>query len=121
MEYAAVVPDGDLAFAPGMGEDARRFCGFVCHSHYDGLRTWGYPEDDRDAAIRRLRRLQSRPQFISGENSVARTERYLRECAPGGNFTFQAIPYRNHTDTWVLRDIPERRSVRAWVKEVLSR
>ena len=94
--------------------------GFICHSHYDGLRTWGYPEDDRGAAVRRLRRLHKRPQFISNENSVAHTERYLREFSPEGSFTFQTIPYRNQTDTWVLRDIPERRAVRAWMGEVLG-
>ena len=116
-----------MAPVTGAGEKSDRapwfaalWRGFICHSHYDGLQTWGYPGDDRDAAIGRLRRLQNRPQFISGENSVAHTERYLQECAPGGNFTSQAIPYRTHTDTWVLRDIPERSAVRAWVGEVLS-
>jgi hypothetical protein len=37
-----------------------------------------------------------------------------------GRFTFVDLPYRNHTDVWVLRDIPERRRLRQWVRDVLA-
>ena len=46
--------------------------------------------------------------------------KYLHEILPAGNFTFQAMSFGNHTDTWVLRDIPERRAVREWFSHVLS-
>jgi hypothetical protein len=94
--------------------------GFICHSHYDGVREWGYPRDNRNSAAERLRRLKSRPQFISHEGSVEETRIYLGKACAEGNFTFQAVPYRNHTDSWVLRDIPERNALRKWLDNVLE-
>ncbi len=44
--------------------------GFICHSHYDGVRKWGYSGSDRVSAAVRLKRLGDRPQFISHERSV---------------------------------------------------
>lgn len=101
-------------------EIASLWRGFICHSHYDGPRLWGYPESEQYMAEQRLSRLHGRPQFISHENSVNETKYYLQEICPNGNFTFQTIPYRNHTDTWVLRDIPERKAVRKWLKDILA-
>ncbi|HYR59199.1 MAG TPA: hypothetical protein VEO95_11235, partial [Chthoniobacteraceae bacterium] len=47
---------------------------FICHSHYDGVRTaWPYRDADRISAFARLRRLNGRPQFISHEISVEPT------------------------------------------------
>jgi len=92
--------------------------GFICHSHYDGVRAWEYPESDRKAAAVRIKRLKNRPQFISHERSIAETREYLEKALPEGNFTFQALPFTDHTDTWVLRDIPERKAIRDWFKKV---
>jgi len=64
--------------------------------------------------------LGNRPQFISQEKSVAGTKTYLENACPSGNFTFQALPFPNHTDAWVLRDIPERKVIRDWFKQVLK-
>ena len=64
---------------------------------------------DRESARIRLERLKDRPQFISHEGSVEETKKYLNEVYPHGRFTFLSLPYRIHTDTWVLRDIPERK------------
>jgi hypothetical protein len=93
---------------------------FIAHSHYDGVRPWPYPGSDRRSAARRLARLQGRAQFISHEGSVQETQAYLQEVATRGAFAFQALPYRNHTDAWVLRDIPERQAVRDWIDNTLS-
>jgi len=93
---------------------------FVCHSHYDGVKEWPYEGSDRASALTRLRRLSNRPQFISHEGSVDTTKSYLAETRPDGSFTFHVLPYRNHTDTWVLRDVPERRALRAWLAGVLQ-
>jgi hypothetical protein len=101
-------------------EIARLWLGFIAHSHYDGVRAWGYCEDDRRSAKRRLERLQGRPQFISHEGSVEETRRLLQESGANGAFTFQPLPYRNHTDAWVLCDIPERQALREWVRDVLD-
>lgn len=92
---------------------------FIAHSHYDGVRQWDYPGSDRAPALERLKRLHGRPQFISHEGSTDETRTYLETACPDGRFTFQSLPYRNHNDTWVLRDIPERQAVRAWLQTVL--
>ena len=105
----------------GLRDDriAELWCGFLCHSHYDGVRSWGYPGDDGDAARRRLGRLNGRPQFISHEGSVQPARDFLNTCGASAPFTFIDLPYRNHTDTWVLRDIPERTALRLWAAPVL--
>ena len=94
---------------------------FVAHSHYDGVREWPYPGCDRASALTRLRRLEGRPQFVSHERSTAETQAYLTATGIAGAFTFVDLPYRNHTDTWVLRDIPERARLREWVHGILEK
>jgi len=101
-------------------EIASLWRGFICHSHYDGVRPWGYPESDRDSALARLRRLGDRPQFISQEGGVGATRAYLASVFPEGDFTFQPMSFRDHTDTWVLRDIPERTVLRDWFQRALQ-
>ncbi len=101
-------------------EIAALWRGFICHSHYDGVKLWSYPDSSQYAAELRLARLHGRPQFISHEGSVSETKYFLQEVCPTGDFTFQTIPYRNHTDKWVLRDIPERKAVRKWLKDILE-
>jgi len=94
---------------------------FVCHSHYDGVRTWPYPDSDRASALQRLARLRGRPQFISQEGGgTAATEAWLRARGGEGDWTFVPLPFRNHSDAWVLRDLPERRQLRAWLARVLA-
>ena len=95
-------------------EIASLWRGFICHSHYDGVKQWGYKESDKPSAAIRLKRLGNRPQFISQERSITETKKYLEKVLPDGNFKFQALPFPNHTDTWVLRDIPEREVIRDW-------
>ena len=101
-------------------EIASLWRGFICHSHYDGVNNWGYAGSDRKSAAVRLKRLGNRPQFISHEKSVDATKTYLESAFPTGNFTFQALSMPDHTDTWVLRDIPERKVIRDWFSEVLK-
>ena len=105
----------------GLANDdiARLWCGFVCHSHYDGVREWGYRGSDREAAEERLQRLNGRPQFISHETSVANTRTYLQAALPQGRFTFCSLPFPNHTDKWVLRPSDERTQLRNWVQRVV--
>ena len=102
---------------------------FFVSSHYDGVRTWPYADSDRASALGRLRRLGSRPVFVSQEvediqdtgYSLIDTVNYL--CTTGQslkNFRFQVVPLRNHSDKWVLYDIPARRELRAWFKSVLE-
>jgi len=106
----------------GLHDDgiAKLWRGFICHSHYDGVKTWNYAGSDSASAAARLARLKDRPQFISHEGSVAVTRQYLEQACPGGNFRFEALPYRNHTDAWVLRDLPARKAVRAWFADLTA-
>ena len=95
---------------------------FICHSHYDGVsERWPYAGADRASAVVRLRRLGDRPQFISQEGSTRATEEWLRGTGVDGRWTFVAIPFRNHSPDWVLRDLPARRELRAWLTGVLAK
>jgi len=94
---------------------------FILHSHYDGVRTnWPYADADRASAQARLERLQGRPQFISQENSVEDIRTYLDQTGVKAPCTFQALSFPNHRDDWVLRVLPERAKLRAWLKSVLK-
>lgn len=97
---------------------AKLWRAMVIHSHYDGVRRWGYADDDAGAARTRLQRFAGKPQFVSHERSVDAARRFLA----GSNVeaTFLALPFPNHTDTWVLKDLPERRQLREWLKKVLE-
>jgi hypothetical protein len=96
-------------------EIAALWCGFFCHSHYDGVReTWPYPGADRASAMARLQRLKGRPQWLSQERSVAESENYLRGTGISADFTFVSMPFGNHTDQWLLRESPETKQARAW-------
>jgi len=105
-------------------ETARLWCGFVCYSHYDGVRTnWPYPGADLASAQTRLARLKGRPQFICGEGAnAAETERYLRDTGSWdkGTFTIVATGFRNHNDAWVLRPCEARTRVREWLRDILK-
>jgi hypothetical protein len=92
---------------------------------------------DKDSALMRLQRLSGRPQVISHEKSgdekglvyvgrrqpqyvgsIDETRRYIEETQTGGDFTFESLPYSNHTDAWILRPISLRARVRAWARRV---
>jgi predicted esterase len=92
---------------------------FICHSHYDGVRTrWPYADADRASALARLQRLHGRPQFISHEGSVDETRRYLHGSGVRATFEFAELPFRNHTDGWALRNCEHRRKVRLWLRSL---
>jgi len=94
---------------------------FIAFSHYDGVREdWGYPGADRASALKRLKRLKGRPQFICNEgDSCAATEEYLKSTGVKGDFSIQPTFFRNHNDAWVLRDSETRRNLRKWLEEII--
>ena len=100
-------------------EIAKLWSGFICHSHYEGVREW--PQSDAKGALQRLQRLGDRPQWISHESSVGPVRAYLQKAMPEGNFTIVSLPFPEHTDRWVLRDIPARRQLRQWFCEKAGR
>lgn len=94
---------------------------FVCHSHYDGVsERWPYPGADRASALQRLARLRGRPQFISHEGGTGAVEQWLGSTGIRGAWTFTPIPFRNHSDAWVLRALPERARLRQWLARALE-
>jgi hypothetical protein len=95
--------------------------GFVASSHYDGVEKWDWSGSDRASAQERLTRLKGRASFIAQELSTQNIQDYLRSSGADDPFTFQTIHFHNHTDAWVLRDIPERRALRLWVDNLLHR
>jgi hypothetical protein len=107
----------------GLRDDkiASLWCGFIAHSHYDGVRPWSYADSDAESANSRLKRLKERPQFISHEISTRAVEAYLNCAYPQGAFTFAAVPHRNHSSSWVLKDLPVRNQARAWLCKLVHR
>lgn len=94
---------------------------FIPYSHYDGAREWPYSDSDKPAAQTRLQRIAGRPSFIVDEiNSLASTRAYIEATGVSAPFTYFPLPFRNHNDAWVLRDIPVRRAVRYWLEEILK-
>lgn len=99
-------------------ETATLWRAVIAHSHFDGVRRWDYPESDAAAALNRLARLKGRPLFVSHEGSVDDVTRFLNTNRIEGRI--RALPYPNHSDEWVLKDIPERAELRTWLSEVLQ-
>lgn len=94
---------------------------FFAYSHYDGVRKWPYPGSDRAAALLRLKRLVTRPQFICSEGDYSdETRRYLNENMPDGAFTFASTGFRNHNDAWILRPCEARTRARRWLASLFS-
>ena len=106
----------------GLRDDgiASLWCGFFCHSHYDGVRPWPYAGSDPAAAMERLRRLAGRPQWISHELDVGPARQFIEASGERGAFEFVPIPYPNHSASWVLRDIPERAKARDWLRRTVG-
>lgn len=94
---------------------------FVAHSHYDGVRDWGYPGAVGEPARDRLRRLRGRPSFVTQEGSVEATRRHVLEVLGEGDhgFTFLALPTERHAADWILRDSPQRDRLRRWWRATL--
>lgn len=98
-------------------EMAPLWCGFFCHSHYEG--EFKHPARDEAEWPARLRRLGARPQFISQEVSTRKTAAAIAASGVTGNFTFVDLPFANHSARWVLCDLPQRRQARDWLAETV--
>jgi hypothetical protein len=107
----------------GLHDDdiAKRWCGMVAYSHYDGVRQWPFADSDRESAMVRLRRLGATPQLICHEgHGIAQTRRWLESTGVAGNFTYLETGFQNHNDAWTLRPSPAREALRRWVNELVS-
>ena len=107
----------------GLHDDdiAKLWRAFIPYSHYDGMTKWPYPASDAASAIERMKRLNGRPSFVCHEGAVEKTRQFVAASGVAAPFTFQAVPFRNHNDEWILRDTPARTALRAWLKEVLAK
>jgi len=102
-------------------ETAKLWRAFIPYSHYDGVTQWPYPSSDAASAIERMKRLNGRPSFVCQEGTVEKTRQFVAASGVRAPFTFQAVPFRNHNDEWVLRESPARAALRAWLKKVLGK
>jgi hypothetical protein len=116
----------------GLADDeiASLWAGLFTFDHFDGHRQWGYPEDERPSALKRLARLKGRPVLVCAQNPEK--EGYLENHLSLADFTFIKVPTGKifkipggamqsaHTDMWMHRDSPQRRQARAWLRDVLK-
>lgn len=100
-------------------EIAKLWKGLICHSHIDGVTRWPYNDSDKESALVRWQRLQGRAAFISHEVSVQNAREFLTNNKVSGNFTFMDLPFSNHSDKWVLKDLQERKKVRDWFEKII--
>lgn len=95
----------------------------IVHSHYDGVSRWPYADSDKASAIERLQRLIGKPQFVTHEGSIEATRVFLNSSGIKDlehTTELRALPFPNHTDSWVLRDVPARDELRQWLKRALE-
>ena len=125
---AAVILTGFSRGAIGCGylglhddEIAKLWRAFIPFSHYDGVDRFPYVGSDAASAIRRMQRLNGRPSFVCHEGSIERTRAFIEQSGVRAPFTYQAVPFRNHNDEWVLRPSPARDALRTWLDEVLRK
>lgn len=110
----------------GLADDeiATFWKGMITHDHFDGQRTWDYPESDRAAALARLARLKGRPVLVCGSGNE-----FLRDHRELANFTFLQPPVTDifsipegkvidpHTDLWMHRESKYREQALQWLSE----
>jgi hypothetical protein len=115
--------------AVGLANDdiASWWRGFVCFSHYDGVRPWP-PTGDEAASLGRLARLGNRPQLIvsevaagDGPSNAEQTMQYLkRNSINTQNLLPIETGFVNHSDGWAMRPCHARTEARKWLGELLQ-
>jgi hypothetical protein len=118
----------------GMADDeiAALWTAVMTHDHFDGERTWPYPDSDRLSALARLKRLNGRPVLICGLAASSTRDDFLKNHLDLAQFSFLDVPVADlfdipegriihpHTDLWMCRDSPQRKTVRQWVHAALN-
>ncbi len=116
----------------GLADDeiASLWKGFFTHDHFDGHRQWGYPDSDRESALKRLARLKGRPVLVGGQHASEVRDDFLGQHLDLARFTFLDVPTTEifdipegpylhaHTDLWMHRDSPQREQARAWLQQL---
>tara|TARA_R110002096_G_scaffold55552_8_gene142437 strand:+ start:662 stop:1525 length:864 start_codon:yes stop_codon:yes gene_type:complete len=118
----------------GLADDeiAGLWKGMFTHDHFDGQKTWGYSESDRDSALERLARLKGRSVLVGGQHASTVRDDYLVDHLDLADFTFLDVPTNEifdipegpyihaHTDLWMHRESEYRRTARAWIQAVIQ-
>ncbi len=118
----------------GLADDeiAALWKGMFTHDHFDGQKTWGYPDSDRDSALKRLARLNGRPVLVCGQHASNVRDQFLKDYLGLADFTFLDVPTTQifdipegpfihaHTDLWMHRESAYRQQARAWLQNVLK-
>lgn len=108
----------------GLADDeiASFWKGMITHDHFDGHKEWGYPQDGRSYALKRIARLKGKPVLVCGKNVE-----YLKNYQSLAQFTFLPVPAREifqipegkvihpHTDMWAHRQSTTRQIARDWL------
>ena len=118
----------------GLADDdiASLWKGLFTHDHFDGQKSWNYPESDRASALLRLARLRGRPVLICGQHGSTVRDQFLKDHLDLADFTFLDVPTTEifqipegpyihaHTDLWMHRDSPYRQQARDWLQAALA-
>jgi hypothetical protein len=108
----------------GLADDeiAAFWKGMITHDHFDGDKSWNYPESDRESALIRLARLKGRPVLACGVGSD-----FLSDHSDLAKVTFLRPPIEQlfkipegkvihpHTDLWMHRESEFRDQARQWL------
>ena len=96
--------------------------GMITHDHFDGQKQWGYANDDRTSALKRIARLKGKPVLVCGKHAE-----YLKNYRSLADFTFLPVPVSEifhipegkvihpHTDMWAHRESTTRQRARDWL------
>ena len=108
----------------GLADDeiASFWKGMISHDHFDGQKQWGYTNDDRTSALKRIARLKGKPVLVCGKHAD-----YLKNYRSLADFTFLPVPVSEifhipegkvihpHTDMWAHRESTTRQRARDWL------
>ena len=118
----------------GLSDDeiAKLWRGFMVFDHFDGAKTWTYPESDRASALARLSRLDGRPFLVAGGDLENTRSQFLDHHLDLADFTFMEVPVgeiftipegpiiHRHTDLWMHQPSLYREQARAWLQSVIK-
>ncbi|GAB5559848.1 MAG: hypothetical protein SynsKO_14950 [Synoicihabitans sp.] len=119
----------------GLADDeiAGLWAGIMTFDHFDGAKTWSYPESDRTTALTRLSRLQGRPVLVAGGDVTTIRDDYLSNHLDLADFSFLSVPIADlfdipegpivhpHTDLWMHQPSDYRNRARDWLRQTITK
>lgn len=118
----------------GLADDeiADLWQGLMTFDHFDGAKTWNYPDSDRAAALDRLSRLKGKPVLVAGGDITKIRDEYLTHHRDLADFSFLSEPVAElfdipekgivhpHTDLWMHHPSAYRDQARQWLRETIG-